>query len=466
MRRAADDIVGGDVRAFVRPRCHGRLGTAPKDLKGFSMFRTLRLCATLAVVTAGLTSNVLAENRFYFDDVEVDVGSSGVELIVRADSDIPFFGFSFGVTYDEQVLVVQSVTWEGALTDEPSYYKGIIDNDTGRMAFGCVFDYGPEYDSTIPAGEGHAISTVVVDILAQSNTTTELTFATVPFNPERPVTNVMTNGGGLSEFPTLVNGTVTISIPAPEITAVQGGSGFAGDMFVVVGNNFDQGGLEVTVCDAPAAVELNEDGSLTVTAPDCASAPGAVDVVVCTDGGCDTETDGFTYLAPEEPEITAIDPAAGPAGAVISISGNNLGGAGRQVRICEQDVESELADGVVTATVPDCGEAGVVEVELCTEDGCDTEAFTFEVPEAIFIRGDSNGAAGVDVSDAIYSLNRLFGDGPPPECLDAADANDDGGFDVSDPIYALNFLFGDGPDIPAPYPDPGVDPTPDDFPDC
>jgi hypothetical protein len=44
--------------------------------------------------------------------------------------------------------------------------------------------------------------------------------------------------------------------------------------------------------------------------------------------------------------------------------------------------------------------------------------------------------------------------------IDAGDVNDDGIVDVSDVIYLINYLYKDGPAPPAPFPDPGVDPTP------
>ena len=72
----------------------------------------------------------------------------------------------------------------------------------------------------------------------------------------------------------------------------------------------------------------------------------------------------------------------------------------------------------------------------------------------------------LDLSDAVFTLNYLFGGGATPPCLDAADANDVGSVDLSDPIYSLQFLFQGGPDIPPPYPAPGTDPTADALGEC
>lgn len=75
-------------------------------------------------------------------------------------------------------------------------------------------------------------------------------------------------------------------------------------------------------------------------------------------------------------------------------------------------------------------------------------------------RGDANGDSAVDLADAIRILDTLFGGSTAPVCEDAGDTNDDGAFEISDAIMLLSALFSGGA-ISAPYPDCGVDPTPD-----
>jgi hypothetical protein len=77
-----------------------------------------------------------------------------------------------------------------------------------------------------------------------------------------------------------------------------------------------------------------------------------------------------------------------------------------------------------------------------------------------FVRGDFNDNDTVDMTDAVGTARYLFQRGPAPSCLDAADSNDDGILDVSDPVFTLFFLFvGSSSPPPAPFPDPGDDPT-------
>ena len=79
---------------------------------------------------------------------------------------------------------------------------------------------------------------------------------------------------------------------------------------------------------------------------------------------------------------------------------------------------------------------------------------------AEFIRGDSNGDGTVGIGDPLLTLAYLF-TGGASNCLRAEDVNDDGFVDVSDPIYSLGFQFAGGPAPSAPFPNCGIDPTPD-----
>lgn len=85
--------------------------------------------------------------------------------------------------------------------------------------------------------------------------------------------------------------------------------------------------------------------------------------------------------------------------------------------------------------------------------------------EPFFIRGDSNGDANLDVSDALTTLDYLFRGGVSILCLDAADANDDGELNIVDPIAVLYSLFVTGEALPPPTDGPGEDLTADSL-DC
>lgn len=74
-------------------------------------------------------------------------------------------------------------------------------------------------------------------------------------------------------------------------------------------------------------------------------------------------------------------------------------------------------------------------------DSCEPQAFR---------RGDLNTDGAMDVSDAVFGLEFLFGT-QTVTCEDAADANDDGSLNIGDAVFILSALFNSG-DLP---PDPG-----------
>lgn len=78
--------------------------------------------------------------------------------------------------------------------------------------------------------------------------------------------------------------------------------------------------------------------------------------------------------------------------------------------------------------------------------------------QAAFVRGDANGDGRVSIADADAFDCVLFCDGLSL-CPDAEDANDDGIVGVEDFVTIWTELFGDEDPIPAPFPEPGVDPT-------
>jgi hypothetical protein len=79
-----------------------------------------------------------------------------------------------------------------------------------------------------------------------------------------------------------------------------------------------------------------------------------------------------------------------------------------------------------------------------------------------FVRGDINSDGAVSISDFIMLRRHLFGSGFSVPCYDALDVSDDEQVDLCDALAILHALFLH-PDwsfsIPAPFPEPAVDPT-------
>lgn len=113
-------------------------------------------------------------------------------------------------------------------------------------------------------------------------------------------------------------------------------------------------------------------------------------------------------------------------------------------------------------------------------DGSSTSSFVIHTRQAItpgtrnpsngaivFRRGDVDGSAVADITDALLHLQFQFTGDVPMDCHDAGDVDDSGALDVSDPLNLLIALFIGTPPVPEPgLASCGEDPTADDLPEC
>lgn len=58
--------------------------------------------------------------------------------------------------------------------------------------------------------------------------------------------------------------------------------------------------------------------------------------------------------------------------------------------------------------------------------------------------GDCNGDAIINITDAVYIINYIFGGGPAPNPLEAGDVQCDGMVNISDAVSLINFIFAGG----------------------
>jgi hypothetical protein len=61
-----------------------------------------------------------------------------------------------------------------------------------------------------------------------------------------------------------------------------------------------------------------------------------------------------------------------------------------------------------------------------------------------YICGDADGNDVVNVSDIVWMINFVFGEGPAPDPEQAGDVDCNGSVNVSDIVYLINFVFGEG----------------------
>ena len=153
-----------------------------------------------------------------------------------------------------------------------------------------------------------------------------------------------------------------------------------------------------------------------------------------------------------------VEPVSAPTGGA-TVSGsiryvNSLQGAGRPVEnVLTIDGASAFPCNFSEAT----GEGSAKLVVNFTGD--------VEPTENVFLRGDSNDDSRVNIADPIWTISEVFRQGPRSPCFAAGDSNDDGMVDLADSMFTLNYRFLRGDLPPAPFPNCGQDPTPDDL-DC
>lgn len=67
-------------------------------------------------------------------------------------------------------------------------------------------------------------------------------------------------------------------------------------------------------------------------------------------------------------------------------------------------------------------------------------------PVPSYLCGDANGDGTVNITDAVYLINYIFGGGPAPEPLVAGDVNCDETVNITDAVYLITYIFGGGPE--------------------
>lgn len=181
--------------------------------------------------------------------------------------------------------------------------------------------------------------------------------------------------------------------------------------------------------------------------------------------------EGSITIITAAPAISSITGGEGEAGQVFQVTGTHLDQPGLSVEVCGTAAEHSLReDGqTIDVTAPECETEGCVAVTVTTSRGSAGVAEGFCYPQEknspLFLRGDVDSDQGIELTDAVFTLNYLFIGGRIPACLDAADVNDNASVELTDAIFILNYLFIGGRLPAAPFPECGQDTTADDI-DC
>jgi hypothetical protein len=64
--------------------------------------------------------------------------------------------------------------------------------------------------------------------------------------------------------------------------------------------------------------------------------------------------------------------------------------------------------------------------------------------EVVYVCGDANGDAAINLADAVYVINYVFKGGPAPDPECVGDANGDEAVNLADAVYLINYVFKGG----------------------
>jgi hypothetical protein len=100
-----------------------------------------------------------------------------------------------------------------------------------------------------------------------------------------------------------------------------------------------------------------------------------------------------------------------------------------------------LQNDSVVGEVPDT--IFIEPLTVVAQDICNFDTSSFMVE--IYLCGNANSDDMINVGDAVYLINHIFKEGPPPDPIEAGDANCDGTVNVGDPVFLINYVFKGGP---------------------
>ena len=220
--------------------------------------------------------------------------------------------------------------------------------------------------------------------------------ATVPAGAATGKVSVTTPGGSAGS-----TGSFTLILP-PTITSFTPASGIVGVKVTITGTNLT-GATGVTFNGiAAATVTLTSATSISATVP-----PGATSgpISITTPGGTVTSAATFTVTLPA-PTVSALSPASGVVGALVTVTGTNFTGATavtfNGVAAASFTVVSATS---LTATVPAGATTGKIGVTAPGGTATSTASFTVILPPTITSFTPATGPVGTKVTIAGTNLS-------------------------------------------------------------
>ena len=391
-------------------------------------------------------------------EVVVYPGQAAAEVAITLTAVEAVSGVQVGIAVDPDRIILQELNFDGSVMQAVTveFLDSSVDFEEGEATLVAIFDDAAPFDQSLPSPDHLLLATLVLDAaswLVPSN------IEPIAFSDGvgEPALDNLVLVDGIGVVPEQIDGSLSVLSQNVLLATSSSGQVSAGEIDFEVslrGYNVEalQGFSSVLAFD-PLILQCASstiEGTITQVA-------GAEFIEGVVDN-----TIGFVVLGVLMDILPPYD------GQVIPATGIEL----EYARIYF-DVSSSLTSSSQTELhfendlgTPPISNVFVIEnqsVEPVTVD------LTIDVVvDGIFLRGDADGNLRLDLADAINNLVFMTSacpDCPIPLCPKALDVNDNGMIDLGDAIQLLNFLYIGGAPPAAPFPDPGVDPTPDGL-DC
>lgn len=170
--------------------------------------RTLILCFLGLGPFAGSSAPARAANSFSIPAVTLGEGAVGANLFLHCEHDVTITAFSASLRCDPLKLQVSEVTTTGTNAANPDFFDGRIQN--GELTFGVLLGISETSFKTLPPASDDTLLRLTVNVLLPAPGEAALTFVNGLDGGNFPISNVITDQGGTSWLPVLVDGTITV----------------------------------------------------------------------------------------------------------------------------------------------------------------------------------------------------------------------------------------------------------------
>ena len=374
----------------------------------FTVDSATQITATLPAGTAGATTITVttpggtATTAFTYVTPAVSPSSGPAAGGTVVTITGPFAGDALSVSFGGVAGTSFSNTPTAITVTTPAHAAGAVDvtisTNTGPITIANAFTYiaapalsivAPNTFSVIEPDQGPVAGGTAVIITGSGflGATAVNILDSVPSSTPATTFTVVDDTRINATMPAHAAGGVVIEVVAPGGTGASGGQVFTYNPLPVItsvapSSGPTAGGTAVTITgtglgsasnltfDGVAGTSLVAVNDTTVTAVTPAHAAGAVNVVITTSGGTDTETNGFTYS--DAPTITSISPTGTnfEGGNPITITGTNFTGATSVTFAGEPALFTVDSATQITATaVEDLGFVGNKPIVVTTPAG-------------------------------------------------------------------------------------------------